>query len=164
MQNEINGIGAVATCFQEPSKKLSVSDFTTRRSRATSAAFLTSPGVNSEGHGGGVDNGTAKRIKDRKRHLPVDTLGLVSGVVVTLDSATERAGAQLVLGQEQGWFTWLHILWVDCGHTGVTFAHWVKNLRPKLVVEVVKRSTAIDGFKVLPGRWLVERTFDWLLR
>lgn len=50
------------------------------------------------------------------------------------------------------------------GYTGETFAQWVKELRPKLAVEVVKRSDATVGFKVLPRRWVVERTFGWLMR
>jgi len=105
----------------------------------------------------------AKRIKGRKRHLLVDTLGLVLGVVVTPASITERAGAQLLLGRVLGWFTWLRILWVDGGYTGETFAQWVKALRPKLAVEVIKRSDMAKGFKVLARRWVVERTFGWLM-
>jgi transposase len=110
----------------------------------------------------GYDAG--KRIKGRKRHLLVDTLGLVLGVAVTPANTTERAGAQVVLGRVLGWFTWLRILWVDGGYTGETFAQWVKGLRPNLAVEVVKRSDDTAGFKVLPRRWVVERTFGWLMR
>ncbi len=98
-----------------------------------------------------------KRIKGRKRHLLVDTLGLVLDVAVTAASLTERAGAQVVLGRVLTWFTWLRILWVDGGYTGASFADWVKKLRPKLAVEVVKRSDDTTGFKVLPRRWVVER-------
>jgi transposase len=72
-----------------------------------------------------------KRIKGRKRHLLVDTLGFVLGVAVTPANTTERDGAQVVLGRVLGWFTWLRILWVDGGYTGETFAQWVKGLRPK---------------------------------
>ncbi len=53
---------------------------------------------------------------------------------------------------------------MDGGYTGDSFAQWVKGLRPKLKVEVVKRSDDIKGFKVLPHRWVVERTFGWLMR
>src|ERR1035437_10356474 len=102
--------------------------------------------------------------KGRKRHLLVDTLGLVLGVTVTQASTTERAGAQMLLGRVLGWFTWLRILWVDGGYTGETFAHWVKELRPKLAVTVVKRSDSTVSFTVLPRRWVVERTFGWLMR
>ena len=52
----------------------------------------------------------------------------------------------------------------DGGYTGESFAKWVKGLRPKLVVTVVKRSDSTVGFKVLPRRWIVERTFGWLMR
>ena len=62
-----------------------------------------------------------------------------------------------------GWFTWLRILWVDGGYTGEAFAQWIKGLRPKLDVEVVKRCDDTKGFKVLPRRWVVERTFGWLM-
>ena len=134
-----------------------------KRSRPT-AAILDSQSVKSAGHGGSVGYDAGKRIKGRKRHLLVDTLGLVLGVAVTPASTTERDGAQMVLGRVLGWFTWLRILWVDGGYTGETFAQWVRGLRPKLAVEVVKRSDTTVGFKVLPRRWVVERTFGWLMR
>ena len=127
------------------------------------AAVLDSQSVKSAGHGGDVGYDAAKHIKGRKRHLLVDTLGLVLGVAVTSADTTERAGAQAVLGRVLVWFTWLRLLWVDGGYTGATFANWVKELRPKLEVEVVKRSDATSGFKVLPRRWVVERTFGWLM-
>ena len=134
-----------------------------KRARPT-AASLDSQSVKSDGHGGPVGYDAGKRIKGRKRHLLVDTLGLVLGVAVTPANTTERDGAQMVLGRVLGWFTWLRILWVDGGYTGATFAQWVKGLRHKLAVEVVKRSDATAGFKVLPRRWVVERTFGWLMR
>jgi transposase len=107
-----------------------------KRARPT-AAVLDSQSVKSDGHGGAVGYDAGKRIKGRKRHLLVDTLGLVLGVAVTPANTTERDGAQVVLGRVLGWFTWLRILWVDGGYTGETFAQWVKGLRPKLAVEVV---------------------------
>ena len=127
------------------------------------AAILDSQSVKSDGHGGSVGYDAAKRIKGRKRHLLVDTLGLVLGIAVTPANITERAGAQVVLGRVLGWFTWLRILWVDGGYTGEAFAQWVKRLRPKLAVEVIKRSDTAKGFKVLARRWVVERTFGWLM-
>ena len=134
-----------------------------KRNRPT-AAILDSQSVKSAGHGGQVGYDAAKKIKGRKRHLLVDTLGLILGVAVTPANTTERDGAQLLLGRVLGWFTWLCILWVDGGYTGEAFAQWVKALRPKLKVEVVKRSDDLKGFKVLPHRWVVERTFGWLMR
>jgi putative transposase len=134
-----------------------------KRSRPT-AAILDRQSVKADGHGGRVGYDAGKRIKGRKRHLLVDTLGLVLGVAVTPANTTERDGAQMVLGRGLGWFTWLRILWVDGGYTGEAFAQWVKGLRPKLAVEVVKRSDDTVGFKVLPRRWVVERTFGWFMR
>jgi transposase len=89
---------------------------------------------------------------------------LVFGVAVTPASTTERAGAQILLERVLGWFTWLRILWLDGGYTVATFAQWVKGLRPRLAVTVVKRSDATAGFKILPRRWVVERTFGWLIQ
>ena len=63
-----------------------------------------------------------------------------------------------------GCFKRLRKLWVDGGHTGETFAQWVRAQWPKLGVEVVKRADAATGFEILPRRWIVERTFAWLMR
>lgn len=134
-----------------------------KRSRPT-AAILDSQSVKSDAHGGAVGYDAAKRIKGRKRHLLVDTLGLILGVIVTPASTPEREGAQAMLGRVLGWFTWLRLLWVDGGYTGDAFAQFVKTLRPKLEVEIVKRSDDTAGFAVLPRRWVVERTFGWLMR
>ncbi|HEV8544083.1 MAG TPA: transposase [Verrucomicrobiae bacterium] len=62
------------------------------------------------------------------------------------------------------WFTWLRLLRVDGGYSGPDFAQRVRGLRPKLAVEVVKRCDQTRGFKILPRRWVVERTFGWLMR
>lgn len=134
-----------------------------KRSRPT-AAILDSQSIKSDSHGGAVGYDAAKRIKGRKRHLLVDTLGLILGVLVTPASTPEREGAQTLLSGVLNWFAWLRLLWVDGGYAGDAFAQWVRGLRPKLKVEVVKRSDHAGGFKVLPRRWVVERTFAWLMR
>jgi putative transposase len=134
-----------------------------KRSRPT-AAILDSQSVKSDAHGGTVGYDAGKKIKGRKRHLLVDTLGLVLGVLVTAANVPEREGAQSLLGRVLVWFTWLRRMWVDGGYSGPDFAAWVKTIRPKLEVEVVKRSDDVSGFKVLPRRWVVERTFGWLMR
>ena len=133
-----------------------------KRSRPT-AAILDSQSVKSDAHGGAVGYDAAKQIKGRKRHLLVDTLGLILGVEITPASTPERDGAQALLTRVLGWFTWLRLMWVDGGYSGETFAQWVQEIRPKLKVEVVKRSDDVQGFVVLPRRWVVERTFGWLM-
>jgi putative transposase len=128
-----------------------------------SAAVLDSQSVKSAGHGGPVGYDAGKHIKGRKRHLLVDTLGLLLGVIVTPGDTTERDGGKAVLSRVLIWLASLRLLWVDGGYTGDLFAKWVKTLRAKLAVEVVKRSDDVQGFKVLPRRWVVERTFGWLM-
>jgi putative transposase len=134
-----------------------------KRSRPT-AAILDSQSVKSDSHGGSVGYDAAKNIKGRKRHLLVDTLGLVLGVLVTAANVPEREGGQTLLGRTLNWFAWLRLLWVDGGYSGPDFAQWVRGVRPKLAVDVVKRCDCARGFKVLPRRWVVERTFGWLMR
>jgi len=62
------------------------------------------------------------------------------------------------------WFPRLRRLWVDGGYTGEDFRGWVRAQWHRLQVEVVKRSDDLRGFVVLPRRWVVERTFGWLMR
>ena len=134
-----------------------------KRCRPT-AAILDSQSVKSDAHGGAVGSAAAKQIKGRKRQLLVDTQGLVLGVKVTPASTPERAGAKALLTGVLGYFTWRRRLWVDGGYSGPAFAPWVKRIRRKLTVAVVKRSDDVKGFRVLPRRWVVERTFGWLMR
>jgi transposase len=133
-----------------------------KRSRPI-AAILDSQSVKSDPHGGEVGYDAGKRIKGSKRHLLVDTLGLILGIFVTPASTPEGEGGQGLLEHTLGWLAWPRLLWVVGGYTGNAFAEWVKTLRPKLEVEVVKRSDDTSGFKVLPRRWVVE-TFAWLMR
>ena len=118
----------------------------------------------SDPHRGAVGYDAAKRIKGRKRHLLVDTLGLVLGALVSPANLPEREGALGLLKVTMGSLQWLRRLWVDGGYCGETFAQQVQELRPKVEVEVVKRSDDTQGFKVLPRRWVVERTFAWLMQ
>lgn len=128
------------------------------------AAVLDSQSVKSDCHGGITGYDAAKKIKGRKRHILVDSMGLLLGVMVTPADMPERDGAKGLLSQALGFLKWLKKLWVDGGYSGDGFSQWVRTIKPGLEVEVVKRSDAVKGFKVLPKRWVVERTFAWLIR
>ena len=134
-----------------------------KRTRPT-AAVLDRQTVRSNPQGGVVGYDAAKKTKGRKRFLLVDTPGLVLGAAVQPAHTPERAGARALLAPVLPRFTWLRKLWVDGGDTGADFAAWVKTHRPKLEVEVIQRSDDTSGFKVLPKRWVVERTFGWLMQ
>ena len=134
-----------------------------KRCRPT-AAILDSQSVRSADHAGHTGYDAGKKIKGRKRHLLVDTLGMVLGIAVTPASTHERTGAKALLVRVLCWFTWLRMLWVDGGYSGPEFARWVRTQRPKLVVEVVARLSQTKGFKILRRRWVVERTFGWLMK
>lgn len=134
-----------------------------KRCRPT-ASILDSQSVKSDPHGGSVGYDAAKRIKGRKRHILVDTLGLLLGIEVTAADVPERDGAKTLLEDVLSWCNWLRRMWVDGGYSGPDFGQWVKTQRPKLEVEVVKRSDDMKGFHVLHRRWVVERTFGWFMR
>lgn len=129
-----------------------------------SAAVLDSQTVRSDAHGGRVGYDAGKKTKGRKRYIVVDTMGLLLGVLVVPANVPERIGAQELLGPLMPALGGLRKLWVDGGYSGPDFATWVRERSPRLEVEVIKRSDDVVGFKLLPKRWVVERTFGWLVQ
>jgi putative transposase len=115
---------------------------------------------------GGEERGTDahKRVKGRKLHIVVDTLGLLLAVAVTAASADDGAAAPRVLGRLSGEdFPWLRLLWADTKYHNHALYGWLdENARYEL--EVVSRPAGAEGFVPLPKRWVVERTFAWLKR
>ena len=111
----------------------------------------------------GYDAG--KRVKGRKRHILVDTLGLLMVVVVHAANVSETAGARLVLTKLERRFWRLRLIWLDGGYMDSLLA-WVTTLARwrKVRIEQVTRSDEQKGFVVLPKRWIVERTFGWLIK
>jgi transposase len=110
----------------------------------------------------GYDGG--KKIKGRKRHLLVDTLGLVMMVVVTAANVSDQQGARLIFERIRAVperLRRLALIWVDGTYEGVDFAKWVKELY-FWVLQTIKRSDDAKGFILLPKRWVVERTWGWL--
>ncbi len=106
----------------------------------------------------------AQKTKGRKRHLLVDTLGLILTVVVTAANVPEREGAKQLLAkthQQREKYPRLVRIWVDGGYRGEEFLRWVMDTY-LWALEVVLRPREAQGFVLLPRRWVVERTFGWL--
>jgi putative transposase len=101
-------------------------------------------------------------VNGRKRHIVVDTIGLLLAVVVHAAYIQDRDGAKLVLSKLLGRFPRLQLIWADGGYTG-QLVDWAYALGGWLI-EVVKRSMTSHSFEVLPRRWVVERTLGWLGR
>ena len=107
----------------------------------------------------GFDGG--KKVKGRKRHILVDSQGLILAVVVSKANAPERLLAIACLMEDLKELSQLELIWVDAGYSGENFARVVGKLCRASTVEVIKRSDT--GFQVLPRRWVVQRTFSWLV-
>jgi transposase len=110
----------------------------------------------------GYDAG--KKIKGKKRHILVDTKGLLMHAVVHPADVQERDGGILVLATLFGLFPFLKKLVADGDYQGPKFRKELARLLPELAIEIVKRSDTAQGFEVRPRRWVVERTFAWLNR
>ncbi len=111
----------------------------------------------------GFDAG--KKITGRKRHVLVDTLGLMWLLVVHPANLQDRDGARLLLGALETFCLRLRLIWADGGYAGA-LVEWVAQLRQRAPIRlvIVKRRDDIKSFAVLPKRWIVERTFGWLSR
>ena len=127
------------------------------RNPAPSAGIVDSQSVKGADTVGAESRGydAGKKINGRKRHIVVDTVGLLLVVMVTAASVQDRDGARPT-------FKRLHAALADGGYSGQLIA--VAKAAWGIVVEVVKKPAGQVGFAVIPRRWVVERTFSWLLR
>ncbi len=101
-------------------------------------------------------------MSGRKRHIVVDTMGLLLAVVVHPANIQDRDGARLVLVKLLGRFPRLQLIWADAGYLGQLVA-WAWAVGGWLLT-VVKRKPNSHRFEALPRRWVVERTLGWLSR
>lgn len=102
-----------------------------------------------------------KKTKGRKRHLIVDTLGLVIEALVHSAGIQDRNGGKILLGKARLNGATFHKGYADGGYEG-QFIDWAK-VNWDVAMEIVKRSD-IKKFVVLPKRWIVERTLSWINR
>ncbi|MGH3467521.1 MAG: IS5 family transposase [Thermocrispum sp.] len=108
----------------------------------------------------GYDAG--KKVNGRKRHVVVDTIGLLVVVLVTAANLQDRDGGRLVLDRARMKMPSIALVWADGGYAGrcVEFARRVL----RIALEIVKKPDGQRTFEVLPRRWVVERTLSWLVR
>ena len=108
----------------------------------------------------GYDAG--KKINGRKRHIAVDTIGLLLTVLITAASIQDRDAAKPLLWNLRKAFPAIKLTWADGGYAGKLLS-WAATVL-KLTVQIVKRPDDLHTFKVLPRRWVVERTLAWITR
>jgi transposase len=107
----------------------------------------------------GFDAG--KKVNGRKRHVVVDTMGLLLAVIITSAAVQDRHGAQRVLDRLRYTMPSVALVWADGGYAG-QFVTWARRLL-KVTVEIVRKPLGIPTFQVLPRRWVVERPFAWIV-
>jgi transposase len=115
----------------------------------------TVPAATSGYHGG-------KKIKGRGRHLIVDSEGWLLALAVTAASVSDKAGARLAVSRLILLFTTLQLMWADSSYDGKPLRDWMRKTAG-ITLEIVKR-TSPHTFQLVKRRWVVERTFGWLMR
>lgn len=134
------------------------------KNRQPSAGIVDSQSVKVADQSGARGYDAGKKISGRKRHVLVDTLGLILLVWVSTADVQDRDGARTLLARLAHQFSQLVLIWADGGYTG-KLVHWVWGLRRqrKIRLTIVPRLGG-NRFVVLPKRWLVERTLGWLMK
>ena len=124
------------------------------------------PGVKSAEKGGHTTPWLrcGQEVKGKKRHILVDTQGLLMHAIVHGADVQDRDGGMLLMATLFGLYPFLLKLYADGGYQGAQFQEALGAILKRVNVEIVKRSDQAQRFVVLPKRWIVERTFAWLGR
>ena len=133
------------------------------RQASPTAGVIDSQSVKTTEAGGPRGFDAGKKIKGRKRHIVTDTLGHLVGWLVHPADMQDRDGAAKTLATIRSLYPWLRHVFADGGYAGDKLRDELAGMG-RWTVEIIKRSDTAKGFKVLPKRWVVERTFAWLGR
>jgi transposase len=132
------------------------------RTPTPTAAIVDSQSVRAADTVGKPSRGwdAAKKVNGRKRHVAVDTMGLLLVVLVTAASVQDRDAARPLLWRLRASYRGIRLCWADAGYAGKLVAWAAAVLH--LAVEIVRKRPDQSTFEVLPRRWVVERTLAWI--
>jgi len=108
----------------------------------------------------GIDGN--KKVAGRKRFILTDTLGLMMGILIVAANVGERAGAETLFDQTAGKYPRLQKVLADQGFDGEKYVESIERIFG-FAFEIVNKVLGVGGFQVQPKRWIVERTFGWLV-
>jgi transposase len=134
------------------------------REAEPSAAIVDAQSIKGADTVGGSSRGydAGKKVNGRKRHILVDTVGLLLMVAVTAASVQDRDGARPLLGGLRKAFPGVELVFADGGYAG-RLVEWAKSAA-RVALEIVRKPEGQRGFSVLPRRWVVERTLAWITK
>jgi len=149
----------MVTALRMRNRRAAGRDVDPRAGYVDSQSVKTTQGGEQRGYDGG------KKVRGRKRHIVVDSLGLLLAVLVTAASVDDGRAAQEVFAAMPGrWFPRLRVVWGDGKYHNYELYDWLSVHRRPYRVAVVNRPEGAEGWVKLPKRWVVERTFAWLGR
>lgn len=130
------------------------------RNEQPSAGSVDSQSVKTISGGEEIGFDGGKKVKGRKRTILVDTMGLLLGFCVHSAGRSDHQEMLLLSAFWAGVWSFLQVIWIDSTFGGKNFIAKIHN-QFGCYLEHIKRTDNESGFKVIPKRWVVERTYSW---